>query len=251
MFPLRTTLGALAAVLVTIPTQSVPPGQVRAVSPHWAGYVATGGTFTAVRATWVQPRVRCERPNSSASFWIGLGGATATADGLEQIGTAADCSENFLVSYSAWYELIPVPAAPVQLPLAVRPGDTLSAEVSVRGGIVALAIRNVTTGKAFATRKTVGTVDRSTAEWIAEAPASCLVVCGPLPLADFGGVRFTHADATADSRSGPIDDAGSAYQAMKLMTGEGQPAVLPSPLSPDGRSFSLRWRLRGVSWLKP
>jgi hypothetical protein len=244
MFPRKTTLGALAAVLVTIPPQSVPPGQVRAVSTHWAGYVAMGGSFKAVRATWVQPRVRCDLPNSSASFWIGLGGATATADGLEQIGTAADCSGNFLVSYSAWYELIPVPAAPVQLTLAVRPGDTLSAEITVRGSSVTLSIRNVSTGQVFATRRDVRTIDRSTAEWIVEAPASCVVVCAPLSLADFGGVTFTRANAAAGSRSGPIDGDGWASQPMKLVSGPGQPAALPTALSHDGRSFAVRWRSR-------
>ena len=74
---------------------------------------------------------RCDRPESSAAFWVGLGGAAPDSRGLEQIGTSADCSERFLPSYSAWYELIP--AGPVELPLSVAPGDTLSAEVSAHG----------------------------------------------------------------------------------------------------------------------
>src|SRR5262245_63631158 len=94
---------------------------VRRISPRWAGYVATKlrGSFASVQATWVQPRIRCNRPNSSAAFWIGLGGATASATGLEQIGTSADCSESLLPSYSAWYEIIPQPAEPVELPIAI------------------------------------------------------------------------------------------------------------------------------------
>jgi hypothetical protein len=242
MFPSRAKLGALAALLVTIPPQSVPLGQVRPISPHWAGYVDSGGSFTSVRATWVQPRVRCDRPNSSASFWIGLGGATATADGLEQIGTSADCSENFLVSYSAWYELIPVPAAPVDLPITVAPGDTISASISVGETTVTFAIRDLTTGKGFSTRKKVRRLDLSSAEWIAEAPAACVMDCRPLALADFGAVTFSQAGAALDSRTGTIDDPGWFHQPMKLIAGARQPAALPSALEQDGTSFSVRWR---------
>jgi hypothetical protein len=242
MFPRRATFGVLAALLVTIPPQSAPPGQVRPISTHWAGYVDTGGSFTAVQAAWVQPRVRCERPNSSASFWIGLGGATATTQGLEQIGTSADCSENFLASYSAWYELIPVPARPVQLPLTVAAGDRLSAKVGVQGATVTLAIRNLTTGKWFSTRKTVRSLDLSTAEWIAEAPASCVIECTLLPLADFGSVAFTEAAVSAGAHTGAIDDPAWRPQRMQLVRPTAQGSAFPTPLSRDGRSFSIGYR---------
>src|SRR5207244_2474034 len=125
----------IVALLVAVPPQSlrlehpgrVASGYVRRISTHWAGYVDTGASFTSVQATWVEPRIRCGKPAGSASFWIGLGGASTSADGLEQIGTSADCSEDFLASYSAWYELIPTPARAVDLPIAVAPGDTLRA----------------------------------------------------------------------------------------------------------------------------
>jgi hypothetical protein len=245
MFPSRPTLAALAAALVNAPLghSSLPAGgAVRAVSPHWAGYVVTRGSFTDVRATWVQPRVRCDRPDGSASFWIGLGGATANATGLEQIGTSADCSANFLPTYSAWYELIPVPAAPVELPITVSPGDTLSAEVTVREGAVTLAIRNLSTGEASAVESVVDDVDLSSAEWIAEAPSACVMHCATLPLADFGTVSFRQASAVADFHTGTIGDSAWVHQAMKLFTSRKRPAALPSALAADGASFTVRWR---------
>ena len=245
MFPSRPTLGTLAALFIMVPlghSSPLPAGTVRAVSPHWAGYVATGGSFTEVHATWTQPRVRCDRPVSSASFWIGLGGATGNATGLEQVGTSADCSANFLPSYSAWYELIPVPAAPVELPITVSPGDALSAEVTVREGAVTLAIRNLTTGEASSIESVVDDVDLSSAEWIAEAPSVCVMHCATLPLADFGAVSFRQASAVADSHAGTIGDSAWVHQAMRLFTSRKRPAATPSALASDGASFTVRWR---------
>ena len=219
-------------------------GPVRRISRHWAGYVATarGGSFTAVQATWVQPRIRCDRPNSSAAFWIGLGGATRTANGLEQIGTSAQCSETLVSSYSAWTELIPVPARSVELPISVAPGDTIAAQISTQGTTVTFTLRNVTTDEAFSTETTAFLLDLSSAEWIAEAPSFCLSRCTTLPLANFGTLTFTSATACADAHTGVITDSAWIHQPIKLTTTREQPAALPSVLSADGGSFSVRWR---------
>jgi hypothetical protein len=238
----KSTLCAVAALAVA--AQPAGNGPVRRVSPHWAGYVATGGSFSAVQATWVEPRIRCDRASSSAAFWIGLGGATAGATGLEQIGTVAECSASFLPSYSAWYELIPAPAAPVELPVAIAPGDVLTARVSVEETTVTLAMRNLTTGEAFSTAVTAPALDLSSAEWIAEAPSSCLLRCVTLPLPDFGHVGFRRATASTDVHTGPIDDAAWTHQSIRLSTARGLPSALPSALSADGRSFTVRWRER-------
>lgn len=238
---------ALAALLVVVSMQTVPAAHSARplrISSHWAGYVdtAAGRSFTGVEATWVQPAIRCDRPNSSAAFWIGLGGAGRSADGLEQIGTSADCSNDLVPSYSAWSELIPVPAAPIDLPITVAPGDTLTAQISARDTSVTLSIRNLMTGEAFSTQTTAPLVDLSSAEWIAEAPALCLVYCMLLPLANFGTVTFQHATATIDAHTGTIDDLEWSQQPLMLTTGIDQPVAFPSVLSADGGSFSVRWR---------
>jgi hypothetical protein len=164
----------VATLLVVLPIQSLtsagagvisassqlrataPPGPVRLISTHWAGYVATpraGGAVTDVQATWVQPRIRCDRPNSSVAFWIGLGGATRRATGLEQIGTSADCSDTLVPSYSAWSERIPAPARPVELPVRVAPGDTITAQIAAGDTTVTFTLHNVTTDEAFEVRR--------------------------------------------------------------------------------------------------
>ena len=221
-----------------------PPDPVRRTSSHWAGYVAIprAGAFTAVQATWVQPRIRCDRPESSVAFWIGLGGATRHARGLEQIGTSADCSDTLMPSYSAWSELIPAPARPVELPISVAPGDTITAQVAASDTTVTFTLRNVTTDEAFATEVPARLLDLSSAEWIVEAPSLCFQRCTTLPLAKFGNLTFTSATARTEGHMGTIKDSAWMHHRIKLITTREQPAALPSVLSADGRSFSVRWR---------
>ena len=118
-------------------------------SSNWAGYGLTatpGGSVTAfsnVFGTWVQPAVTCTPSGGVYSaFWVGLGGLTETSTALEQTGTDANCSSSGTASYSAWYEIIPAP--PVRLKLAVSPGDTISAAVTITGKTVAMRLRNLT-----------------------------------------------------------------------------------------------------------
>jgi Peptidase A4 family len=254
------TLRLLVTLLVVLAMESLPAdaavtaaspqlhlsaaGPVRRISRHWAGYVATlrGGAFTAVQATWVQPRIRCDRPSSSVAFWIGLGGATRSATGLEQIGTSAGCSDTLVPSYSAWSELIPVPADPVELPISVAPGDTITAQISAGDTTVTFTLRNVTTDQAFSTEATADLLDLSSAEWIAEAPSFCLYRCTALPLANFGTLTFTSATARLDAHTGTINDSAWIHRPIKLTTTREQPAALPSDLSADGTSFFVRWQ---------
>jgi hypothetical protein len=235
---------ALAVVIPPVVLARATESAVRPTSTRWAGYVDTseGEAFTAVRATWVQPRIRCDRPTSSAAFWIGLGGATAHARGLEQIGTEADCSDDLTASYSAWYELIPVPARPIELPLTIAPGDTVSAQLSAHETTITLTIQNLNTGNAYTTQSTARGLDLSSAEWIAEAPSFCLVRCTPLPLADFGTVPFADASASTSAHTGPIGDPAWTSQRVTLTTAPREPRAVTSPLSADGKSFSVRWR---------
>jgi hypothetical protein len=221
---------------------SVPNGRQWRISTHWAGYVVTATqSFTGVQASWVQPHIRCDRPESSAAFWVGLGGAAADSQGLEQIGTVADCSERLTPSYSAWYEIIP--AGPVEVPINVAPGDTLAAEVNANNGLVSLAIRNLTNQSSFSTELAVPSPDLGSAEWIAEAPSLCFLgECRQLPLASFGRVDYAQASANLDGRTGTIADPAWAAQSITLAARKRTPTAVPTPLSQDGKSFSVIWR---------
>jgi hypothetical protein len=192
------------------------------VSANWAGYVAVppasaGSRFSSVSGTWRQPSATCSAGQESFSaVWVGLGGYSASARALEQIGTDTDCTRSGGARYSTWYELLP--AGPVNLKLKVHPGDELSASVTVKGHGVTLRIADLTTGERFSRTQRVASVDTSSAEWIVEAPSACVSSqsCEILPLTDFGEVPFAAATATADAHTGPITDPDWTAGALEL-----------------------------------
>jgi hypothetical protein len=173
----------------------------------WAGFVqrADGRPFSGVRGTWSVPRIVCNRPSSSVAFWVGLGGATSRSRALEQIGTSVDCSDRAAVSYSAWYEAYPSNAVDIQV--VVRPGDVLTADVRVSGTRMLITLVNDTTGASFAKQLMMQAPETDSAEWIAEAPASCVSpACASLPLAHFSRVTFVSATSTLSGRDHPLGE---------------------------------------------
>src|SRR5712691_7742278 len=94
--------------------------------------------------------------------------------------------------------------------------------------------------------------DRSSAEWIAEAPSNCSAegVCDTLPLTNFGTVAFTNALATAKDHSGTISDTAWTASQVELRSDGGvlpggrfdpkarSGSALPSDLSPYGSAFA-------------
>jgi len=188
------------------------------VSANWAGYVASGASFSSVSGSWVEPSVRASVGSSYAAIWVGLGGSSRGSNALEQVGTQADWVNGRAVHY-AWYEL--VPSAPVRLPLSIRAGDRISARVTVSGSRVTISLLDRTTGRSVTRRLTMSAPDTSSADWIVEAPSECGVAaaqsCRPLRLSDFSKVSFTGASATAAAHAGPIDDRNWHAEAVALM----------------------------------
>src|SRR5579864_7995239 len=205
-------------------------------SSNWAGYAVSGGTFTDVKGTWVQPSVSCAGPGSTyAAFWVGLGGMPGGNGGLEQIGTESDCEDGQPV-YQAWYEILP--AASVAVPIAISAGDTISAEVSVDGTAATLTLDDVTSGGTFTTTVTPTLLDTSSAEWIAEAPSRCFDSrCLPLHLANFGTVQFSGSTTAANGHVGTISDASWSSTSIELGGNAG--SAVPAALSEDGSGFSV------------
>jgi hypothetical protein len=207
-----------------------------AASTNWAGYAVSGSTFTDVKGTWVQPAVTCPATGSTyAAFWVGLGGFAGGPGGLEQIGTEGECDQG-RPSYTAWYELLP--AGSVTIPLAIAPGDTVSAEVSVDGLTATLTITDETSGRTFTTVQTPSALDTSSAEWIAEAPSRCFGdQCLQLTLANFGTVQFSGSSTTANGHVGTISDASWSATAIDLGGDAG--SATPAALTPDGAAFAV------------
>lgn len=230
------------------------------VSSNWSGYVASpvaAAGFSSVSGTWTQPAATCSAGSEAYSaVWVGLGGDREGADALEQVGTDVDCSSAGRAVYSAWYELIP--AGPVSVAMRVRPGDRLSASVTVKGHGVTLRIRDLTTGAHFSTTKRIANVDVSSAEWIVEAPSVCFAsgACGLLPLTDFGSVSFSDATATVGGHTGTIADPDWSATALELRQDAartfrarrrpGRSAAVvsadPSAASAADGSFTVTWQ---------
>jgi hypothetical protein len=249
----RSRIVALALFAATL---IVPARAAAATSSNWAGYVAhaPGTKFRTVRGAWTVPAVDCSIPRKTYSAaWIGLGGYHSASNALEQTGTEADCRHG-IPRYGAWYEL--VPDAEVELPMAVQPGDQMAARVSVRGADAVIRITNRTRGTTY--RKTVQApaIDRTSAEWILEAPSQCDGLLGPcrvLPLANFGTIGFTSARAvTAAGHQGVIADPAWVSSRIDLGgdvltigdaegSGDGAAGAKPSHLSPSGASFTVAY----------
>ncbi len=250
---------AAATVFVALPAAAgAAVSSEQAASENWSGYVAGdtagGKQFSRVSGSWVEPTVSCNSGTGYDAFWVGLGGTSQQSQSLEQIGTQAACAGGSSTSgqaqHFAWYEL--VPAGPVQLNLAIRPGDHISASVAVSGTNVTVSLADATTGQATTKTLQMSDPDTSTAEWIAEAPSACDQSgdCQTLPLADFGSVKFTSATATAGGHTGPISDSQWTAQPVQMSSGSGfvsaggdsQAAAAPSGLSSDGSAFSVAWQ---------
>ncbi len=260
-------VAAAAAVTAPAPARAdtLTAAADAAPSSNWAGYAATGTRFSKVSGTWTQPKANCGSGEGDAAFWVGLGGATQTSQALEQVGTEAACTRTS-ASYAAWYEL--VPAAPVELGLTVHPGDTISANVQVKGKRVSIWMKNRTTGRSITKKLTMSAPDTTSAEWIAEAPSACASGgCQTVPLTDFGTVTFKSATATAKGLTGPIDDQHWTATPMQLQPGvsagfgggrfrhglggraygdsTSTASAIPSTLTPSGKGFTVAWQSAG------
>lgn len=222
-------------------------------SANWAGYAVhrSGVSFHTVSGSWRQPGVSCAGARHTYSaYWVGMGGFSASSSALEQIGTEADCSAQGVPVLSAWYEYLPY-AVPITM--TVKPGDTMSANVTVAGHRVTLTLNDVTRGHSFSKTLSVANVDVTSAEWIVEAPSQCYGQnsCTILPLADFGSAMFTGAQVqSANGHAGSISDPawgvtrldltpnGRRYVALGAGTGV---AAIAAPLRAQGASFKVAY----------
>jgi hypothetical protein len=223
-------------------------------SENWSGYAVLGAadSVTDAKGSWTVPAVTCSesRHSSSAysSFWVGIDGYSSST--VEQTGTDSDCSGGE-PTYYAWYEFYPNPSFEVTS-LTIKPGDTISAEVSYSNGEFTATITDVTTGRSFSTSAQVPSAQRSSAEWIAEAPSSCTRrSCEVLPLADFGTVDFggdytgvsSTCYATVSGVSAAIGSFGTNVSEITMVTNSGADEAIPSGFSAaDGSSFTVTWK---------
>jgi hypothetical protein len=270
--PGRIARRALAAAVVALAAAVAPPAAALAQptrhqqSSNWAGYADTAAApFRSVAGRWVQPAAKCDQGTPTwSAFWVGIGGFKQGSQKFAQIGSEADCTADGQAKIHTWYEL--VPAAPVTVRLPVRAGDQIAAHVAISGQHVTLAIQNLTTHRSFTKTVALPAPDASSAEWIAEAPSECdnAGQCQPLPLTDFGTLRFTNATATtARGHTGTI--ASPAFSTTEVTLSGGAPVVGPQPvslapksgtatpsgLSGHGDAFAVDFKYEGPSTAPP
>jgi hypothetical protein len=216
-------------------------------STNWSGYAVTAanGSVTDAKGSWIVPAIMgsCPATNQYSSFWVGIDGFNSGS--VEQIGTDSDC-QGGVPTYYAWYEFYPHPSFLIS-GLSISAGDNITAETSysTSSRSFTVTLTNVTTGGTFSISSRVSRAQRSSAEWIAEAPSSG----GILPLADFGTVAFGldnttdpgTCDATIGGTTGPIGSFGTNVQEITMVTNSGAQKALPSGLATDGTSFTDAW----------
>jgi hypothetical protein len=150
---------------------------------NWAGYAATGQSFTTITSTWVEPSVTCTADHDLYAPWVGLDGYGDQT--VEQTGVQTSCSTGSPV-VSGWYEMYP--ANPVYYSNAASIGDTFQATVTYEGGTsYKLTLADETKGWSHTVTKSLS-ADNASAEAIIEAP-------GGFPSIP-GGVTFS--DVTVD-----------------------------------------------------
>jgi hypothetical protein len=251
----------MAAVLLLIPQAAVAAGPMvstgvfhrpvvlgrslrhdTVTSGNWSGYaVQSASQFTAVAGTWVQPGTSCATAGATyAAFWVGIDGYASQS--VEQLGTDTDCRSKGHPSYYAWWEMYPansVSLSPSTYP--VQPGDTLTGSVTRTGTSYTLLLHS-SRGWTFSTVHSGSDADTS-AEWVAEAPQICSLLCTDAKLTNFGSVTFTASGAASGLSLAPISSftAGGGPHDIIMTTSRGVTRAQPSPLDSTGTSFSETW----------
>jgi peptidase A4-like protein len=199
-------------------------------SLNWSGYAAHTRTYHMVSANWVEPTAHCTSKRTFSSFWVGLDGFKATSTTVEQTGTEVDCV-NGHGRYFGWYEMFP--ALPVNFSNPVHPGDHFTGSVTFTGsGHYTLVLKDITQGWSHTVHKTLNGAANSSAEVIAEAPATQTGAI--LPLTNFGTAKFSNALVNGAA----IGSANPVKIVMVNQSGRAKASV--SALS-GGKAFSVTW----------
>lgn len=220
--------------------QSAPRIKLReGTSSNWSGYASISNLSSPasnyvknVQGSWTIPTLTCGTTTTYSSAWIGIDGYSDNS--VEQIGTEQDCSNGAQQNY-AWFEMYPHPSFKIT-GMTVHAGDVFDAKVVYVGkNKFQLSITDVTTGKSYANTFKAN-AQRSSAEWVVEAPYSG----GVLPLANFGTMTFTNAQFTNSSGNAfAIDGKGvGTYDSITMHDPNGGNST-PSALTDSGTSSSF------------
>jgi hypothetical protein len=231
------------SVVAPSPSPSVSPSVVDrggliadAVSTDVAGYAASrpGYRFSVVRASWIQPVVRCPAAGTDlyAATWVGLG--TSPGDAL-RIGTSIRCGPDSTdPELRGWYRN--GSAAAHVVPLTIRAGDQVVAQIEVVKGLFRVHLKNATTGKRYEQDVRHGSA-QPVAYWLMDTLDSSDM---RHLLPPFEAIRMTQDRAVGNGHDGGISDPGwnaTRYTMTALNTGVVR--LDPGELSSIGGAFTI------------
>lgn len=199
-------------------------------SRNWSGYISDTGNYTAITGTWTIPHVTTNGHTATDATWVGIGGVTS--NDLIQSGTQNVISPSGHVTTTAFYELLPDASIPITA-LTVNPGDSVTVSINQQSANQWL-IKFVdnTTNQSYQNTVTYSS-SYSSAEWIEEAPSNGVHV---LPLDNFEPVQFSNGSTIQNNSQ--VSIAASNAHPVTMVNNAGQTLATPSPLQPNGESFS-------------
>ena len=213
-------------------------------SQNWSGYAAAtsltspaNNSVSAVYGSWIVPTLSSASHNTWCSLWVGIDGYSSNS--VEQLGTEHDWVNGHQSNY-AWFEMYPNASYQIN-GFPVNNNDLISASVVyTANGVFVLTIVNET-HKVYTTIPTSYTTSisaqRSSAEWILEAPYSG----GILPLSHFNTASFSNCFAVINNIFGPINDHFWKDDMLTMTTSGGAPKAVPTALYNSGENFSVVW----------
>lgn len=208
-------------------------------SSNWFGYnqglLGQGGTqFHSITGDWTVPTATQHTPGQAggSSTWVGIGGGcidancTLTDPTLIQTGTEQDVDSTGKGSYSAWWEIIPLPSTAISM--TVAPGDHMHASVSetpAGSETWTITLQDLTRNESFSTT-TPYLSDYTTAEWIEETP---------LEIASSGiGQASLPSLSTSAFDLGSVNGVSPKLQgSQQLQLVDQNGAVIAAPSGPD------------------
>ncbi|HTZ07686.1 MAG TPA: G1 family glutamic endopeptidase [Acidimicrobiales bacterium] len=211
-------------------------------SDNWSGYdkgfLEHDTTFDAIGAEWTVPTATQHTPGQaeSSATWIGIGGGcldtscTETDNTLIQAGTEQDVAADGTASYSAWWEIVPVPS--VSSSITVDPGDLISCSITQSlPEVWDITLKDLTDGQSF-TETVPYASSYLTAEWIEETPLEIGTSgTGISALPDLSTTHFS--DATVNGAGADLVPA----EAVQLVDSSGTPLATPSAPDAAGTGF--------------
>jgi hypothetical protein len=220
------------------PTSAAPPTVTTDL--NWGGYAAATDfnnpqpAISGVSGSWTVPEVAVSQTDTFSAIWIGIGGTFGMT--LIQTGTEQDCV-NGLVSYSAWYELLPDNSVTIPT-VNVSPGDTINASITLSdptADLWTISLSDLSNGQSFR-QDFVYNSSRLSAEWVVERPFVNNVLT---QLADFSLITFSNCSLTMDNTPENL----GALPVLKIVLTNRQKIRLVdvSNLDGDGSSFTIKY----------